>query len=362
MKVIIAGGGTGGHLFPAVALGEELARQRPATEIVLVGSSAGFEAQWLPRSGLKYRLFEMHGLRGHRLCDRVRALAESLRALAQSMALLSDFHPDLVVSAGGYASAPVAMAAILKRVPLILMEQNTRPGLANRLLWRFARRICVGFDDSAFFFGAPRVEVTGNPLRFIPNPGYPQPADNCLQILVLGGSSGAHRLNVGILEAFKKIEKTVIKLAVVHQTGDADEGRVRDGYRKIGLDARVTAFIDDMATVLNRADLVVARAGAMTVSEIAAAARPAIFVPYPFHRDRQQELNAQVIEKLGGAIVIRDDERLADNLKVAIEKLIADPVKLKEMGRRAHAAAKPDAAARIARLCFEIADTRRIAA
>lgn len=363
MKVIIAGGGTGGHLFPAIAVGEELARQRPSTEVLFVGSSAGFEARWLPRSGLRYRLFQMRGLRGHGFLDRARGLAEFFSALAQSMALLSELTPELVVSAGGYASAPVAVASILRRVPLILMEQNTRPGLANRLLWRFARRICLGFEEAAAHFSPTKVEVTGNPIRFAPGGGRPpQPVDSRLQILVLGGSSGAHRLNIGILEAFKGIEKTVIKLAVVHQTGDADEGLVRETYRKIGLDAQVVPFIDDMASALERASLVVARAGAMTVSEIAAAARPALFVPYPFHRDRQQELNARVLERLGGAVVVRDDDHLAENLKVALAKLTGDPARLDAMGRRAHGAAKPDAAARVARLCFEVAGTGRLAA
>jgi UDP-N-acetylglucosamine--N-acetylmuramyl-(pentapeptide) pyrophosphoryl-undecaprenol N-acetylglucosamine transferase len=362
MKVIIAGGGTGGHLFPAVALGEEIVRQRPSADVLFVGSSTGFEAQWLPRSGLKHRLFKMRGIMGHSFLDRMKALGEFTRALRQSMTLLSEFHPDVVVSAGGYASAPVAVAAILRRVPLMLMEQNTRPGFSNRMLWRFAKKVCVGFEDAAAFFDMHKVEVTGNPLRVIPKPGYPQPVNNSIRILVLGGSSGAHSLNLGILDAFKRIDKTVIKLSVVHQTGDADEGLVRDSYRDIGVDAQVVPFINDMASALYQANLVVARAGAMTVSEIAVAARPAVFVPYPFHRDRQQEFNAKVVVRLGGAVVVRDDEHLGENLKVAIEKLIRDRAGLEEMGRRANRAGKPDAAARIARLCFEIAETGRQAA
>src|ERR1700674_2415913 len=354
MKVIIAGGGTGGHLFPAIALGEELARQRPGTDILFVGSSAGFEAQWLPRSGYQYRLFPMRGLRGHGLGDRLMGCGVFFPALFRCMALLRGDRRGLVVSAVGYASAPVAVAAILGRVPLVLMEQNTLPGLVNRMLWRFARKICVGFDETAGYFTPAKVEVTGNPLRFVPKPTYQQPVDNSVQVLILGGSTGAHRLNIGILEAFKRMQKTVINLTIVHQTGDADVGLVKEGYEKLGLDAQVAPFIGDMAAALARARLIIARGGAMTVSEIAAAGRPAIFVPYPFHRDHQQELNARVVEKLGGAVIVRDDAQLADNLKAAIEKLIADPTALAEMGRRAHGAVKPDGAARIARLCLEI--------
>jgi UDP-N-acetylglucosamine--N-acetylmuramyl-(pentapeptide) pyrophosphoryl-undecaprenol N-acetylglucosamine transferase len=361
MKVIIAGGGTGGHLFPAVALGEEMMRQRPATEILFVGTNVGFEAKWLPASGYKYELFKVHGIRGHSLTERIRAVGEFLRAIRSARVLVARTGPDLVVSAGGYASAPLVVSAILARIPFVLMEQNTRPGLANRMLWRFARKVCVGFDEAASFFSSAKVEITGNPIRFIPKQSYPHSVDNLLKILILGGSSGAHRLNIGIIDAFKRIEKGVIKFAAVHQAGEADVDMLRTGYQQIGLDAHVVPFIDDMASALANAHLVIARAGAMTVCEVAASARPAIFVPYPFHADRQQELNARVLERAGAAIIVRDDEHLGENLKAAIESLVLDRRKLAEMGERARAAAKPDASARIAKLCFEIADERRAA-
>ncbi len=314
MKTIIAGGGTGGHLFPAVALGEELKRERPDADVLHVGTANGLEATWLPQSGLNYELFPVHGLRGKDPLSRLRAIGEFFVAVRLAHALLKRFGPDLVVSAGGYASAPMAMAAIISRVPLVLMEQNTRPGLANRMLWRFARKICVGFAETAAFFEVSRVEVTGNPvrLRFIPGPLRKTSVP--LQILVLGGSSGAHRLNLGVLNAFTILKKTVIKFELIHQTGEADVGLVTDGYRALESAAKVIPFIDDMASALDRADLIVARSGAMTVSEIALPGRAAIFVPYPFHRDRQQELNARVLERRGGARIVPDDEHLGENL------------------------------------------------
>jgi UDP-N-acetylglucosamine--N-acetylmuramyl-(pentapeptide) pyrophosphoryl-undecaprenol N-acetylglucosamine transferase len=267
-----------------------------------------------------------------------------------------------VVSAGGYASAPMAVAAIISRVPLVLMEQNTRPGLSNRMLWRFARKVCVGFADTAAFFDASRVVITGNPVRLRFIPGYRLKTSVPLQILVLGGSSGAHRLNLGVLNALKILGKTVIKLNVLHQTGEADVGLVTDGYRSFDGEAKVVPFIEDMANVLDRADLIVARSGAMTVSEIALAGRAAIFVPYPFHRDKQQELNAHVIERLGGAVIVNDDDCLGENLAAELRKLLSEPPRLIEMGRRANGAAKPDAAARIAQVCFEIVDSEKQAA
>jgi UDP-N-acetylglucosamine--N-acetylmuramyl-(pentapeptide) pyrophosphoryl-undecaprenol N-acetylglucosamine transferase len=362
MKVIIAGGGTGGHLFPAVALGEELKRQHPDTDVLHVGAVNGIEATWLPQSGLKYELFPVRGLRGKGPLIRLRAIGEFFAAIRLAHALLKRFGPDLVVSAGGYASAPMAVAAIIARVPVMLMEQNTRPGLSNRMLWRFARKICVGFADTASFFDSSRVEVTGNPvrLRFIPEPL--RKTSLPLQILVLGGSSGAHRLNLGVLNAFTILEKAVINLQVVHQTGEADVGLVTDRYRGLGCAAKVLPFIDDMAQALDSADLIIARSGAMAVSEIALAGRAAIFVPYPFHRDRQQELNARVIERLGGAIIVNDDDSLGENLAAALRISIDEPSRLIEMGRRANGAAKPDAAVRIARVCFEIAGMERQAA
>jgi UDP-N-acetylglucosamine--N-acetylmuramyl-(pentapeptide) pyrophosphoryl-undecaprenol N-acetylglucosamine transferase len=362
MKVIIAGGGTGGHLFPAVALGEELRRERPDVEVLHVGATNGLEAKWLPRNGLPHELFPVRGWTGKDPLTRMRALAEFLSAINRARVLLRSFSASLVVSAGGYASAPMAVAAIASRTPLVLMEQNTRPGLANRILWRFARRICLGFRDTAAVFGDDKVVVTGNPVRFSHSPAPAREPLPPIQILVLGGSSGAHRLNIGVLNALKICGKDVINLCVTHQTGEPDLTLVSDGYRQLGHHANVVAFIDDMAAALDRADLVVARSGAMTVSEIALAGRAALFVPYPFHRDRQQEHNARVLAQLGAARIIFDDDKLAENLAAALRELIAEPTRIPAMGRLASQAAMPDAAAKIARVCFEVADHERHAA
>jgi UDP-N-acetylglucosamine--N-acetylmuramyl-(pentapeptide) pyrophosphoryl-undecaprenol N-acetylglucosamine transferase len=356
MKVIIAGGGTGGHLFPAVALGEELIRERPDIEVLFVGTSAGLEAKWLPKSGHSYELFEMHGIRGHSVIERARASVEFIRAIGLGLSLVRRFRPSIVVSAGGYASASMGAAAIMTRTPLVLMEQNTRPGLANRMLSRFADKICVGFSDSAAYFSSSKIAVTGNPTRFQYHPDRSRREAGQLQILVLGGSSGAHRLNIGVVGAFKICGKSVINLNVVHQTGEADEELVRSAYREMGFAAEVAPFIDDVADALHRADLVIARSGAMTVTDIALGARAAIFVPYPFHKDLQQLHNARVIEKRGGAIIVRDDEQLASNLARELDALIRNPARLDEMGLRAHQAAHPDAARHVARICFEVAE------
>ena len=354
-KAIIAGGGTGGHLFPAVAVGEAMRCARPETEVLFVGASNGMEAKWFPPSGLRYELLEVHGFAGKSPLARLRALREFLQALSCARGSLRSFGPDVVVSAGGYASAPIAVAAIMAGIPLILMEQNTQPGLANRMLWRFASKICLGFADAVSAFNPAKVEVTGNPVRFSKMPRAARRHDGPLRILVLGGSSGAHRLNLGMLGAFKILNGEGMHLAVTHQTGDADAVLVEEAYRALGREATVVSFIDDIAAALDAADLVVARAGAMTVSEIALAGRAAVFVPYPFHRDHQQEHNARVLASVGGAVVVADDADLAENLAQMLKRLSARPECLQDMAARAHQMAMYDAAERIVRVCFQVA-------
>jgi UDP-N-acetylglucosamine--N-acetylmuramyl-(pentapeptide) pyrophosphoryl-undecaprenol N-acetylglucosamine transferase len=354
-KAIIAGGGTGGHLFPAVAVGEEMSQERGDCQVLFVGASNGIEAKWLPSSGLRYELLEVRGFSGKSLPARMRAVHEFLQALRRGRKLLSGFGAEVVVGAGGYASAPMAVAAILCRTPLILMEQNTRPGLANRLMWRFARKVCVGFADTAHAFDAAKVEVTGNPVRFSKMPQAAKLHGGPLRVLVLGGSSGAHRLNVGVLSAFK-ILGNEMEVSIIHQTGEADQEMVAAAYRQLGRAATVVSFIDDIATALDDADLIIGRAGAMTVSEIALAGRPAIFVPYPFHRDRQQEHNARVLTRVDGAVIVPDDELLGKHLAESLRRLCARPECLLEMGHRAHQASISDAASRVAAVCFQIAE------
>jgi UDP-N-acetylglucosamine--N-acetylmuramyl-(pentapeptide) pyrophosphoryl-undecaprenol N-acetylglucosamine transferase len=353
MKVIIAGGGTGGHFFPAVALAQELLRQNPHAQVLFVGAQTGFEAAWLARHEFSYELLDVSGWRGHTLGERFSAVMKFIRATQVAYGMLRRFGAELVVGAGGYASLPVAAAAVVRRIPLLLMEQNARPGLANRLMSRFAQLICVGFEPASAFFPRRKVRVTGNPVRFTPQSLNlaPKTDSSALRVLVLGGSSGAHRLNLGVLGAFEKIGRQGVCAAIVHQTGTADEELVKQGYTRLGLTAHVTPFIEDIGQELAQADLVISRAGAMAVSEIALFGKAVIFVPYPFHRDRQQELNARVIEREGGAIVLADDEALATNLARELRVLMTDPQRLHEMGRRAAAAACEDAAATIAKLC-----------
>ncbi|HEY2664705.1 MAG TPA: undecaprenyldiphospho-muramoylpentapeptide beta-N-acetylglucosaminyltransferase [Candidatus Binataceae bacterium] len=356
MRVIVAGGGTGGHLFPAIAVGDEIMRQRPEAEVLFVGTSAGMEAKWFLSRSYKYELFDVHGVRGHGLAERAIAIREFALALWLSGSLLRRFRPNLVIAAGGYASTPVGAAAIVSRIPLVLLEQNARPGLSNRLLWRFAKKICVAFPEFAAGFSPAKVVVTGNPIRFRIEPGRSHSPADPIQILVLGGSSGAHRLNLGVVNAFRKWENTVIKLRVTHQTGEADRDAVQTAYDEYGVGAGVSPFIENVAQAMSCADLIVARSGGNTVSEVALAGKPAIFVPYPFHRDQQQLHNARVLERAGAARIVLDDAQLGDNLLGAIETLVSDRRQLTEMGLAARTVARPEAAERVAQVCLAMAE------
>jgi UDP-N-acetylglucosamine--N-acetylmuramyl-(pentapeptide) pyrophosphoryl-undecaprenol N-acetylglucosamine transferase len=353
MKVVISGGGTGGHLSPALAVGEELKRMRPDTDLLFIGTKTGLDQQFLSRSGFAYELLDVGGVAGHGARELPIALVKMARAIIRARALLKAWAPALVVGVGGYASMPAAVGALTLRIPLLLMEQNTRPGLTNRVLAHFARRICVAFEDSLPLLPQAKVQITGNPIRFVPVHKL-RPQAEPFSILVLGGSSGAHRLNIGALKAFEILNKAVINFKIVHQTGTADEALVRNGYQQAGIEAEVVPFIYTMAEAFAQADLVLARAGAMTVSEVALAAKPAVFVPYPFHRDRQQEHNARTLQRQGAALIVADDDQLAENLARAIRELLNDRSRLQSMAQAAQRAAKPDAASAIARACLEI--------
>jgi UDP-N-acetylglucosamine--N-acetylmuramyl-(pentapeptide) pyrophosphoryl-undecaprenol N-acetylglucosamine transferase len=337
-----------------VAVGEALTCARRDIEVLFVGARNGMEANWFPRRGLRFELLDVHGFAGKSSLARLRASSDLVRALSRAHRLLRTFAPNVVVSAGGYASVPIAVVAIVTGTPLVLMEQNTLPGLANRMLWRFATKICLGFADAVQAFHPAKVEVTGNPVRFSKMPQPARRPDGKLQVLVLGGSSGAHRLNIGVLGAMKTLNEGAKHFAITHQTGDADAGPVAEAYRALGREANVISFIDDIATALDNADLIIARAGAMTVSEIALAGRAAILVPYPFHRDHQQERNARVLTRVGAAEIVADDAVLAENLAGVVKRLAARPEILQEMAGRAHQVASYDAAEQIARVCLEV--------
>lgn len=357
-RVLIAGGGTGGHLFPGIAVANELVR-RFGTEVRFVGSTHGIERTAVPRAGYEVELLPMRGLRREGVMGLLRAAWRIPASVLAALRLVGGFRPQLVIGVGGYASFPAVLAAFLRRVPVVLLEQNASPGAATRALAPLARRVCVSFPQTREAMGE-RAVVTGNPVRGGASIGEaagqgdagPGPGERPARILVFGGSAGAHHLNEVVPEALAAVGRP---LEIVHQTGAADRDAVEAAYRGLGLAAGVHAFIDDMVAQYRRADLVICRAGATTIAELTALGVAAILVPFPFAAGDHQRLNGQALVDAGAAWMILDREltpgRLADTVRAAL----ADPAALAATRSRARGLGHPDATARVVDECVRAA-------
>ncbi len=353
LRVLIAGGGTGGHLFPGIAVAQELRRRDPANAVRFVSRGSEFERAALARADFPLTAITVEGLKGRGLWNQLRALVNLPRGVLQSAGVLRGFRPDLVIGLGSYAAGPVVLAAWTMRLPIALCEQNTLPGITNRLLARFADRIFTSFECTAGGFDPAKTVRTGNPLRQeLLASG--RPADgrrtDAFTVLVLGGSQGAHRLNTATVEALERLGG-LKGFAFIHQTGTADEGAVAEAYRRVGARARVQAFFHDMAEVYAAADLVVCRAGATTVAEITALGKAALYVPFPFAADDHQRLNAGEMVAAGAAEMVDEAALSGEVLAERIHYYAGRPELLRRMAERAAALGRPDAAARIVDEC-----------
>jgi len=351
LDVLIAGGGTGGHVFPALALGAALVER--GLDIAFVGTPNGLEARLVAAAGRSLHLLPGRQVRGGGLRGAIAGAASLARGFGSALRLLARLRPRLVVGVGGYASVAGVLAARTRRIPVVLLEQNAIPGAANRHLGRVAQRICVGFAEAAAFFPAGRAVHTGNPVRPEVLAVPPSPRDRA-GLLVFGGSQGAHHLNEAMMAALEALGPAARSIRIRHQTGDADQGSVTAAYRRLGLDAQVEAFVDDMGSAYRAADVVVSRAGAMSCAEITAMGLPAILVPYPYAADDHQRRNAEVLAEAGAATMILDRELDAPRLAAALSGLLDDPEIRRAMAGRARDLGRPQAAAHVARVCFEV--------
>lgn len=362
MKYLIAGGGTGGHLYPGVALAEEITTRGQGNEVLFVGTQRGIEARVIPELGYPIEYIEVRGLKGSGLFRLIMGLLRLPLSLLQSWRILSKFRPDVAVGVGGYASGPVLLAAWMRRIPTAVLEQNTVPGITNRILSRLVRAVYVMFDDRLGHFPKRKVFALGNPIRrqlldnFLKSRIEPNGRFN---ILVLGGSQGAHALNLRMVEAANHFHDVEDEVHIVHQTGKNDEELVRRGYAELGAHAQVHAFIDNMSEAYRRADLVVCRAGATTLAEVMVAKKASILIPYPYAADNHQELNARTMVDAGAALMLvernLDGQRLAD----AIVSLATDRPRLQRMEQAASRAGRPEAAREIVDACGELVEKRR---
>jgi UDP-N-acetylglucosamine--N-acetylmuramyl-(pentapeptide) pyrophosphoryl-undecaprenol N-acetylglucosamine transferase len=351
MKLLIAGGGTGGHLFPGVAIAEELKARDPSAQVRFVGTARGIEARVLPELGWDLALIEVSGLKTVGGWGKLKGVLRLPKALWQARRAVKAFRPDAVIGVGGYASGPVVLMARLNGRPTAICEQNSIPGMTNKLLGRVVRRVFLAFDESRRFFKAAKVVMSGNPVRrelaakLVAAAGEPR-GDGPPAVLVSGGSLGAVAVNDLASAALIALAKTR-PLAIVHQTGATDVERIAAHYRAAGVEADVRAFIKDMASEYAKADLIVCRAGATTVAELAIAGKPAIFIPYPFAADNHQELNAQEMAEAGAATMFRQRELTGDKLAAAIGPLLDDPAARAAMGAKMRELAHPKAAATV---------------
>ena len=358
MRVLIAGGGTGGHLYPGIALAREVKRRDPEATVTFVGTATGVEAKVVPREGFPLDLIRVAGLKGKSIGDLVKGLALLPLAAVDAWQVISARRADVVVGVGGFASGPVLALAALRGYPTMLLEQNALPGLTNRLLSRLVRAAAVTFEDALTFF--PRVGVlTGNPVRpeFFAggkaiDDAHAMPRD-AARILIFGGSQGAHGINMAMVEAAPQL--AAAGLAITHQTGERDVDRVREGYRRAGVEARVEAFLYEMDREMTAADIVICRSGATTLSELAAAGRAAILVPLPTSTDDHQRKNAEVVGRSGGAVVIEERDLTGEKLADAVLAIASNPERRGRMAAAARTLARPDAAARIADKVWELA-------
>jgi UDP-N-acetylglucosamine--N-acetylmuramyl-(pentapeptide) pyrophosphoryl-undecaprenol N-acetylglucosamine transferase len=353
LRVIIAGGGTGGHLYPGIAVARELLARRPDTRIVFVGTARGIETNVVPREGFALQLIRSGGIKGKSLIGRGRGAALLPVGMLDSWRLVSAHRPQLVIGVGGFSSGPVVLAAALRGVPTMLLEQNAVPGLTNRLLAPIVQAAAVSFEHTRAFFGS-KAFVSGNPVR----PEFLAAAraqtesgaldessgPSITKVLVFGGSQGAHAINVAMVEAAAELAAGGPHLRLTHQTGERDAETVRAAYRRAGLAAEVEPFLFDMGRRIGQADLIVCRAGATTLAEIAAAGKAAILVPLPSATDDHQRKNADALAATGAAEVLLQADATGPVLARRILALAADAEARARLGRAALALARPDAA------------------
>ncbi len=344
--VLIAGGGTGGHLFPGIALAQELRRRSETVRILFVGTARGIETRAVPAAGFELALLPVSGLRRTGVIGMVIGLLRLPFAIVKALALVRRFKPSVAVSVGGYAAGPAVLASRLLGIPCVVMEQNAVPGFTNRVLARVARRVLPGLPTRGLPEG--KVRVVGNPVRqdllAVRAASY-SPATPP-RLLVFGGSQGARAINEAMMAA--AVDLSALELSIVHQTGEADHDRVRDAYNAAGLDAEVHSFIDDMAAAYRDADLVLCRSGAMTIAELTVCGRPSILVPYPFAVDDHQSANAATLAEAGAAIHLPQTDLSPERLVALVRELAFDRERLERMATESRRHGKPDAAKDIA--------------
>ena len=359
IRLIITGGGTGGHLFPGISLAQAMIRTYPGCEVLFIGTERKVDKTALADLGFTSMAIKSQGIKGKSLTAKIKALLQQPAALFEAVKIIKSFEPDLVFGVGGYVTGPVILAARLLGVKTCIHEQNSIPGLANKLLGYIAHRIFVSIPGSEKYFPAGKTVLSGNPVRSTiikaAHRILPKKEQEPLTLLILGGSQGARRLNSLILEAADKcLANLGQKPNIIHQTGEHDEILVQKKYDELGINARVQAFFKDMAEIYSQADLVVSRAGATTLAELTVFHKPVILVPFPYAADNHQEINGRYLVAAGGGLIFKQSELDGKKLGMEIKKLLADKKLLAVMGKNSGKVAKPEATETIINSCMEL--------
>ena len=363
-KIVIAGGGTGGHLFPGVALAKALKGIDITMEITFVGTKQGIESKVLPGEGFKLKTIISSGLLGKRGLNRWVSWSKLPVGAAQSMYFLIRNRPNLVVGVGGYVSAPLVFSAWLLRIPILIHEQNVFPGMANKWLGKIADKVAVSYKESTQFFLKRKVEVTGNMIHeklCQPREEFPPPLKQPFGVLILGGSQGAHSINMAMVEALDLLSDRKERLHITHQTGDADYENIKKQYAAKGFSANVMSFITDMPVRYRLASLVICRSGATTLAEITAAGRVSFLIPFPYAANNHQEHNARIIETASAGEVVLDKEISGARIAKSIKKAMDEPENLQKMEDNSYRLGSRDATRKVQEICLELmGDARKV--
>ena len=360
IRIIIAGGGTGGHLFPAIAIAQEFMAKNSENKVIFVSTGNPFELSVLDKAGFTLEKITAEGIKGRGLLRQLRSIWKIPMGIFESIRIIKNFKPDLVMGVGSYAAGPVAIGAWFMRKKLILHEQNILPGITNRILSRFADRIYVSFKNTKANFNPEKVVYTGNPLR----KGFMQKAKekknttasaqkHPFTVLILGGSQGAHSINEAVINALEHF-RGKHNFYFIHQTGKQDEAAVKKAYKDQGISCMVKSFFDDMPQQYQRANLIICRAGATTVAELAAVGKGVIFIPFPFASDNHQVLNARTFTEAGAAEMILQKDLTGSVLAERIEYYMSNPNVLELMASRSKMLGRPDAAKVIVEDCYKL--------
>lgn len=363
IRLIVTGGGTGGHLFPGISLAQAMMLADPGSEVLFIGTERKIDKTALSNLGFATRSIKSQGIKGKSFFAVLKALLQQPLALWEAAGIIRKFKPDLVFGVGGYVTGPVILAARLLGVTTCIHEQNSIPGLANKMLGYIANKIFVSLPGSEKYFPANKTILSGNPVRNtilkVSRESKPESGQESSTLLILGGSQGARRLNSLMLEAAENIlSKLSPPPLIIHQTGGHDKDHVQRKYVELGLNARVQDFFSDMAEIYSQADLIISRAGATTIAELTIFHKPVILIPFPFAADNHQEINGQYLVEAGAGLMFRQADLTGDKLGIKIKQVLEDKKLLAEMAENSGKIARPEATDTIINVCMELLKNR----